>query len=61
MPTNKPSFTFHIDSEYLQKLRYISKYQVRSMSNLLEFICKDFIDNFERENGEIKIENQEQE
>lgn len=54
MPTNKAPFTFHIEDEYLEKIRYIAKRETRSVSNLLEHLCKLYIETYERENGEIK-------
>ncbi len=56
MPTNKTPFTFHLQNEYLEKLRYISKKETRSVSNLLEHLCKIYISSYEQEHGEIKIE-----
>ncbi len=55
MPTNKTPFTFHIDDEYLEKMRYIAKSETRSLSNLLEHLCRLYIEKFENEKGEIKI------
>lgn len=55
MPTYKTPFTFHIDDEYLEKMRYIAKSETRSLSNLLEHLCRLYIEKFENEKGEIKI------
>lgn len=59
MPTNKAPFTFHIEDEYLKKMRYIAKRETRSLSNLLEHLCKLYIEKYERENGEIDVEETE--
>ena len=59
MPTNKAPFTFHIEDEYLKKMRYIAKCETRSLSNLLEHLCKLYIEKYERENGEIDVEETE--
>ena len=48
MPTNKTSFTFHIKEEYLKKMQYIAKHETRSLSNLLEDICKMYIEKYEK-------------
>ena len=56
MPTNKTPFTFHIEHEYLEKMRYIAKRETRSLRNLLEHLCKLYIEKYEQENGEIEIE-----
>lgn len=57
MATNKTPFTFHIEDEYLEKTRYIAKRETRSLSNLLEHLCKLYIEEYEQEHGEIRIEN----
>jgi len=55
MPTNKSPFTFNLEESYLQKMRYIAKQDTRSLSNLLEHLCKLHIEQYEREYGEIEI------
>ncbi len=55
MPTNKAPFTFHMEEEYLEKMRYISKRETRSLSNLLEHLSKLYIEKYEQEHGEIQI------
>ncbi len=57
MPTNKTPFTFNIEDEYLEKMRYIAKRETRSLSNLLEHLCKLEIERYEQENGKIELEN----
>ena len=57
MPTNKAPFTFHLDDEHLEKMKYIAKRETRSLSNLLEHICKLHIEQYEKNNGEIDISN----
>ena len=56
MPTNKQPFTFHLDEEVLQKIKVIAKEETRSASNLLVYLCKKCIREFEQENGEIDLE-----
>ncbi len=56
MPTNKQPFTFHLDEEVLQKIKVIAKEETRSASNLVEYLCKKCIREFEQENGEIDLE-----
>ena len=55
MSTNKTPFTFNIKDEYLEKIRYIANLETRSLSNLLEHLCKIYIEKYEQDNGEIKI------
>lgn len=57
MPTNKTPFTFNIEDEYLEKMRYIARRETRSLSNLLEHLCKLHIERYEQENGKIELEN----
>ncbi|MCL2076983.1 MAG: hypothetical protein FWH08_01070 [Oscillospiraceae bacterium] len=56
MPTNKPPFNFHLKEEYLEKMRFIAKEETRSLSNLLEHLCKKHIICYEKEHGEIILE-----
>lgn len=56
MPTNKTPFTFYLEDEYLQKMRYIAKRETRSLSNLLEHISKLYIEKYEEEHEKIDIE-----
>lgn len=58
MPTNKTPFTFHMEDEYLQKMRYIAKKYTRSLSNLLEHVCRLYIEKYEQEHGKIDIEDE---
>lgn len=53
MPTKKTPFTFNIEDDYLEKMRYIAKRETRSLSNLLEHLCKMYIEKYEKEYGEI--------
>jgi hypothetical protein len=55
MATNKTPFTFNLEDEYLKKMRYIAKEETRSLSNLLEHLCKLHISLYEKEHGEIKF------
>ena len=59
MPTNKTPFTFNIKDEYLEKMRYIAKRETRSLSNLLEHLCRQYIEKHEHEHGKIEVENTE--
>lgn len=54
MPTKKTPFTFNMKDEYLEKMRYIAERETRSLSNLLEHLCKLYIEVYEQKNGEIK-------
>ena len=56
MPTRKTPFTFHIEDEYLQKMRYIARQETRSVSNLLEHLCRLYIEEYEETNGAIETD-----
>lgn len=56
MPTNKTPFTFHIDEATLLKIRQIAKNETRSVSNLIEHLCKMCVNTYEKEQGEIEID-----
>ena len=55
MPTNKLPFTFHLDEDVLLKIIIIAKAETRSASNLLEFLCKTCIREYEDANGVITV------
>ena len=59
MPTNKTPFTFHMDDEYLRKIKIIAKKETRSLSNMLEHLCKQYIARHEQEYGEIECDESE--
>ena len=56
MPTNKAQFTFNMEYEYLLKMKVIAKHETRSLSNMLEHLCKLRIAEYESEHGEIVVE-----
>lgn len=55
MPTNKAPFKFHLEEEYLEKMKFIAKRETRSLSNLLEHLCKLQIEDYEENHGEIAL------
>ena len=55
MPTNKTPFGFNIEYIYLEKMKYIAKKDTRSLSNLLEHLCKLHIEQYEKTHGEIDL------
>jgi len=56
MPTKKAPFTFNLEEEYLLKMKIIAKAETRSLSNLLEHLCKLRIAEYEKEYGEIILD-----
>lgn len=59
MATNKAPFTFHLDEDVLNKIKFIAKEDTRSTSNLLEHICKLRIIEYENKHGEIILDIEE--
>ncbi|MCL1857829.1 MAG: hypothetical protein FWF92_01170 [Oscillospiraceae bacterium] len=55
MPTNKAPCGFHLNEEYLEKMKFIAKRDTRSLSNLLEHLCKLHIEQYENQYGEINL------
>ena len=55
MPTNKAPCGFNMEYEYLEKMKFIAKRDTRSLSNLLEHLCKLHIEQYEANNGEIDL------
>ena len=56
MPTNKAPFNIHLDEVTLLKIRKIAKNETRSVSNLIEHLCKMCVNEYENKNGEIPVE-----
>ena len=50
--------SLRIDNEMLQKFKFVCEYEGRSANSQLLIFIRDAIKNFEKENGEIKIDNQ---
>lgn len=55
MPSNLPQFTIRISLSLLAKLRYIADYNSRSANREMETLIKKHVAEFEREHGEIVI------
>lgn len=53
MPSNKPKIVIRTDEEIIKKFETIAKRENRSMSNLGETIIKQYIDGYEKNNGNI--------
>lgn len=59
MPTNKAPFTFHLDENTLLKIKHIAKNETRSVSNLLEHLCRIHVKEYEDKHGEIDVNDRE--
>lgn len=56
MPSQLPKFTFRVDSETLEKLRYISDNNFRTVNKELEMLVKKYITDYETSNGVIHLQ-----
>ena len=56
MSTNKIQTGIRFEPEVLYKITYIAKQNVRSLNAQLEFLAKECIKEFEKENGEIPVD-----
>jgi len=59
MPTNKTPFSFYLDDNLLMKIKHIAKNETRSISNLLEHLCKIHVIEYEKQNGVIVVKDED--
>lgn len=57
MPSNKPIIAVRTTHEIIEKMKIISDANGRSISKETEMLVKEHIKQYERYNGEIKIDN----
>ena len=55
MPSQLPKFTFRVDAEVLEKLRYIADSNFRTVNKELEMLVKQYISKYEDEDGIIPL------
>ena len=55
MPSQLPKFTFRVDAEVLEKLRYIADSNFRTVNKELEMLVKQYISKYEDEHGAIPL------
>ncbi len=53
MPSDKPQILIRTDKELITKLDIIAKKNNRSRANLAETILKQYVEQYEKENGHI--------
>lgn len=56
MPSFKKTFTLRLEDENFEKIKYISSKNKRSMANQIEYLIEQYILEFEKKNGPIKID-----
>lgn len=56
MATDKVQTGLRLDYVMLRKITIIAKKQMRSLNAQLEFITKNYIEIYEKENGEVSLD-----
>ena len=56
MATEKPQIKAYTNDTTIKKLTVIAKRESRSVSKQIEYIANKYIEAYEKEHGEIKIE-----
>lgn len=59
MATDKKQTGIRFEPVVLYKLGYIAKKNVRSLNAQLEFLAKNCIEEYEKENGEIPVKDED--
>lgn len=57
LPSIKPQILIRTNEENKKKLEYLASREKRSVSNLMEIVIENYLNKYEAENGEIKLEN----
>ena len=57
MPSTKPKIVIHTEDTIIKKLDTIATAQNRSRANLVETIIKEWLEKYEKQNGNIIIQN----
>lgn len=57
LPSKKPQILIRTKEENKKKLEYLASREKRSVSNLMEIVIENYLNKYEAENGEIKLEN----
>ncbi len=55
MPSQKPRIVTRVDNELYEKFQIIAKQEKRTLSKQGEYIIEQYIQNYEKQNGEIEI------
>jgi len=54
MATNKRVFTLRLQDEVFEKMEYIAKQEHRSLTNLIEYVLLQYIEDYQDKNGDIE-------
>ena len=55
--SDKISLNIRLNDDFHAKIKHISEVEYRSLNNQIEFILQKYIKEYEKESGEIEIEN----
>lgn len=55
MATNKIQVGLRLNATLHEKIRFLSTKEQRSLNNMMEYALQRYIDEYERENGEIPL------
>ena len=55
MATNKRVFTLRLQDEVFDKIEYLAKDQHRSMTNFIEYVLLQYLNEYQDEHGDIII------
>ena len=58
MPSTKPQVKAIVEQHEYEKFKYIAEQENRSVSNLIQTLVKEKIQNYEKEHGTIQINNE---
>ena len=53
---DKISLNIRLNDDFHSKIKYISEVEYRSLNNQIEFILQKYIKEYEKDNGEIIVE-----
>ena len=59
MPVIKSQFTLRLDPVSHFKIKKIADSEMRSMTNMIEYLIKKEIARYEKENGEIEVSDED--
>jgi len=60
LPTNKKVFTLRLQDDVFDKIEFLAKEQHRSMTNYIEYVLLKHLSEYEKENGLINIEEEQE-
>lgn len=55
MATNKRVFTLRLQDDIFDQIDYLAKEQHRSMTNFIEYVLLQYLNDYQQENGVIPV------